>query len=386
MGESKVPGRLTAFIASLVLIIVGFAMIVYGFTRKEAHIINWGLLNVGYIYFAMAAGGSILIWSIYIVLGYRGPKGELDNIVKLGLWFSIVSLAVAGIVILVKLTRPLDAALLILSSFNPASRIALDVPLITLFIVILAVQLILLIRAHSMSIGRVELALAVLGFIIAIALYSNLAQVHSTLISIPGWYGSLPLLAPYFIASAILLGTASQALFTIPYIWRSEEIKGFMTRYHGSIIALAILVVAFLTIWNIVTVVYRPDAWVTYSEIIMGAYAPIFWIFGILLGIGATLVLALYAVSSRSITALILASILTLIAVFVNIYIITIVHQTIIPEAISGLFIVREFNITLDEVLILIGAIIIWISLYVLGQILLPLLPGEKPRRLLIFK
>lgn len=186
MGESKVPGKLTAFVASLVLIIVGFAMIVYGFTRKEAHIINWGLLNVGYIYFAMTAGGSILIWSIYIVLGYRGPKGELDNIVKLGLWFSIVSLAVAGIAILVKLTRPLDAALLILSSFNPASRIALDVPLITLFIVILAVQLILLMRAHSMSIGRVELALAVLGFIIAIALYTNLAQTHSTLISIPG--------------------------------------------------------------------------------------------------------------------------------------------------------------------------------------------------------
>lgn len=380
------PRRLVAIVASLVLVVIGFAMVAYGFTRKEAHAISWGLSNVGYTYLALAAGGAIIIWSVYVILGYRGPKGELDKIVKLGLWFSIVSLIGAGIVILAKLTKPLGSIWLILTGFNPASRIALDVPLISLYIIILAVQLILMIRAASVDIGRVGGILAVLGIIVAIALYTNLAQIYGTLASIPGWFESMPFLAPYFIASAILLGAASQSLFTLPYVWRDEELKGFMARFYGSAIALAVIAAALLLIWLMILVSYRPEAWVTYSKIVMGAYAPFFWIFGILLGIVATLILALYAIINRNVTALIIASMLALITVFSNIYLITIVHQTKIPDVINGLYMEFAYHITLDEALMVLGALIIWVSLYVLGQTLLPLLPGEKPRRFFIFK
>ncbi|MFN4046021.1 MAG: NrfD/PsrC family molybdoenzyme membrane anchor subunit, partial [Acidilobaceae archaeon] len=266
MGEaSGTSRRLMAFVVSLVLVIVGFALIVYGFARKEAHIINWGLLDVGYTYFILATGGSIIFWSVYTVLGYRGPRGELDNIVKLGLWFAIVSLMVAGITILAELARPLDAALLILSGFNPASRIALDVPLITLFLVILAVHLILTIRASGGGFGKVEVALAILGFVVAIALYSNLAQVHGTITAVPAWYG--PHLVAYFIVGAVLLGAAGQTLFIMPFAWRDEELKTFLARFYGQIIVLGVLLLAFLTAWNVITAWYNPSAWAAYSEI-----------------------------------------------------------------------------------------------------------------------
>ncbi|MEM2203730.1 MAG: NrfD/PsrC family molybdoenzyme membrane anchor subunit [Sulfolobales archaeon] len=374
--------RLTAIGIPIVLIIVGLAMVAYGFTKKDVHAINWGLLNAGYTYLALVAGGSILVWGA-LILGYKGPKGELSKTARLGLLFSIVSLICALLIITVEVTRP-TAFWRIFTGFNPISRVAWDAPLITGYIIILAIQLILMIRTAEKGLGRAELALAALGLIVAVIFYSNLAQVYGSMVAVPGWYGAY--LVPYFLVSAILLGAAGYVVFTAPYIWRDGELKSFTAYYYGLVIASSVLLLGLLTMWNVVTAWYNPQAWATYSMLVGGAYSALFWGVVIALGVIATFALALYAAIKRNITAILSASTLALIAGFINIYLTIVVHQTKVPEIISSLYRVAEYYVSTSEAFILLGALIIWPSLYALGRALLPLLPEEKPKRLLIFK
>ncbi len=382
-GVTGAPGRLTAFIVSLILVIIGLAVIVYGFTRKEVHVISWGLLVPAYTFFALISGSAIILEGAHTVLGYKGPRGELARIVKIGLWFSIATAVCAWLLIAAETTKPW-IFWRIFTDFNVTSRIAWMVLLYAIYAVIVIIQLIVVIRAASGSLEKVELALAFLGIIVAVALYSNLAQVYGTIAAIPAWYG--PHLAAYFIVGVVLLGAAGQTLFIMPYAWRDEELKGFLTQFYGRIMILGVLILAFLTVWNVITAWYNPGVWAVYSEIVAGAYSAWFWIIVVLIGIIAVLVLALYATFKRNAPALILAAILTLIAGFVNLSLLIIVSQTKVPEVLGGLYRLAAFHITSWEAIIIVGAIILWPSLYVLGQTLLPLLPGEKPKRLFIFK
>ncbi|MFN4046020.1 MAG: hypothetical protein ACK4H7_01605, partial [Acidilobaceae archaeon] len=114
--------------------------------------------------------------------------------------------------------------------------------------------------------------------------------------------------------------------------------------------------------------------------IVAGAYSAWFWIIVVLLGIIAVLILALYATLKRNAPALILAATLTLIAGFVNLSLLIIIPQAKVPEVLGGLYRVAPVHIASWEIIIIIGVLILWLSLYVLGRTLLPLLPGEKPR------
>lgn len=370
----------------ILLIIVGFIMVVYGFTKKTVHEIAWGLLVPGYVYFALIATGSSIVNSVYTIFHYRGPGGELEKIIKLGVWFSFASIVISWVLILADISKPLEFWR-ILVSFNIESRIAWMALLYVFYGIFLAVELVYLIRASVSERLRVlkwlELTIATIVLIVIVATASNLAQVFGTISAIPAWYG--PHLVPYFIVLAVLSGAAGQALFVTLTLWKDLGLRKFIAWYYGWILVLVTPLLAILVIWNIITAWYNPQVWLVYNEVIRGAYALWFWFTEVVLGIIVVIALAYYAATRYNIVAFLTASVIALIAGFIRTHTIIVVPQLKTPEVL-GLVRVAEYHVTWGEALILVGAIIIWPSLYILGQQLLPLLHEEQPRRLWIFK
>jgi Ni/Fe-hydrogenase subunit HybB-like protein len=369
-----------------IVLVIGLAIALYGYMVMKPHDIPWGLIVVGYTFFALVATGSSIVNSLYTIFHYRGPDGVLEKVIKYGVWFSLASIVPAWILILLDLSKPLLGAPLIMFSFAVHSRIYWMAVLYNLFGIFLVLELIYMIRSEVSerlrSLKIVELTLASLVLLVTVLVHSNLGQVYGTMVSIPGWFGAH--LAPLFIASAVLIGASGQAIYITLYKWKDVIVRSAATTLYGWIYILATLLYVFLLGWVIITAWYGP-AWISWSEIVKGAYALEFWFVEILLGVIAVLALSAYAVTKRSYTAMLIASILLLITGFASKYSLIVYHQVI---ALSHVGVQMRLSYTpgFDEILIMVGAIIAYIALLLLGTLLLPLEQGEKPRRLWIFR
>lgn len=377
--------RATITVLSLLTIIVGLALIAIGFTKKTVHEVSWGFLIVGYTMFALMASGSTVVNSIYALFGYKGPKEELASSIKLGVLFSIAALVPGLLTIAADVSRPWDFWKIYVY-FNVDSNIAWMVVLYTILMALLVVELVLFIRTGSVeltgSLKWIKPVVATLALITTLLASSNLAQVFGSLISVPGWHG---LLAPYFITVAILLGASGQALFVTLTLRDRTEIVRFLARYYGFILTLALPVLAFFLFWNIV-LARRSVAWLTYSEIVTGTYSLGFWGIVVTLGVAVPFVLAFYSFVTSRYATVALASVLVLIALLYNMYLQIIVHQLKAYEPLANVIREVSYSLSSSEVMVMLGSIIIWPSLYVLALQLLPLMSEEKPSRLYIFK
>jgi Ni/Fe-hydrogenase subunit HybB-like protein len=370
----------------LIALVIGFAIALYGYMAKEVHVIPWGLIVVGYTFFASVAIGSSIVNSLFTVFHYRRPDGILEKVIKYGVWFSLASIVPAWILVLLDLAKPLEGFFRITFSLALESRIYWMAILYTLFGIFLALELIYMIRSEVSerlrSLKILELTLASLVLLVAVLVKSNLAQVYGTMVSIPGWFGAH--LAPLFIASAVLIGASGQAIYITLYKWRDVIVRSATTTLYGWIYILVILLYVFLLGWVIITAWYGP-AWISWSEIVKGAYALEFWLVEILLGVIAVLALSAYAVTKRSYTAMLIASILLFITGFASKYSLIVYHQLVTLSPV-GTPMRLSYTPGFDEILMIVGAIIAYIALLLLGTLLLPLEQGEKPRRLWIFR
>ncbi len=370
----------------LVALIVGLVLAIYGHVVREIHMVSWGLVVVGYTFFALVATGSSIVNSLYTVFGYKGPEGAFEKVIKYGVWFSLASIIPAWILILLDLAKPLEGFPLILVSFAIESRIYWMAVLYALFGLLLVIELIYMIRSEVSeklrALRMVELIIASLVLLVTVLVHSNLGQVYGTMVSIPGWFGAH--LAPLFIASAILIGASSQALYISFYKWRDAPIRGPLTQLYSWVYVLVTLLYVFLLGWVIITAWYSM-AWISWVEVIKGAFALEFWVIEILLGVIISLALAAYAILKRSFIAMILASIAILIAGFASKYSLIVYHQMITLSP-AGLPVILSYTPGLDETLMMIGAVIAYIAILLLGTLLLPLEHGEKPRRFWIFR
>jgi Ni/Fe-hydrogenase subunit HybB-like protein len=89
--------RWLALVSAAVLLIAGTVLAWIGFMDRSVEEIPWGLLIPGYVFFALMATGSSIVNSIYTVFGYKGPNGEYEKIIKLGVWFSLITIVPAWI-------------------------------------------------------------------------------------------------------------------------------------------------------------------------------------------------------------------------------------------------------------------------------------------------
>lgn len=373
-------------VLGLLLLATGVLLAAAGFASKGVHQVSWGLMVSGYVFFSLMTAGSTIVNSIYALFGYKGAAGELQRIIKIGVWFSLATVVPAATNILLDLSYPQNAWAMF-AFFNPDSRIAWMGLLYAVYGTFLLLELLYVTRYEpaeqlSKGLALVKLALSLGVIVAALTLYTNLGQVFGSMISVPGWYG--PHMGVLFVVTAVYLGAAAQALYVLSLTERAEAAP--LSRFYGKILLISTPLLLLALGWTFITASYLPPAWTAMREIVVGSFAPYFWLIQILMGVGGVIALAYLAVSRASRAPLLLASALAILAGATFSYYIIIIPQQTVPEALAGLWRTFEYHLSLDEVLVVAGSAIVWLSLLVLGRDLLPLGANERPRRLFILK
>lgn len=377
--------RLGYVTIGLLGIVAGLLFAIMGFMGREVHQITWGLFVPSYVYFALISIGSSIINSFCIVFKYREAEEKLIKYARLSLWFSLATIIPAWLLIILDLTKPTKFYLIYLS-FNPEARIAWMAAFYGGFATFLLLELLFFIRAETSEriakMKTLELIIASMVLVLELGLAGNLAQVFGSLISIPFWYGTH--MVPLFIALAIMLGVAGTSLFLTPYISEADT-KKFITKYYGKIMLVSTLVIIYLYIWIFLTSWYNKMSFDVAKEFLVGRFSSTFWLGAILAGLVLPATTSVFAIRKNNLFALRIGSIFGLIGGLIAISSIIIFPQTMIPEVLGG-YTLREYHLSGSEFAGLLGAFVLWPSLYLLGIQLLAVLPHDKPKTLFIFK
>jgi len=375
---------------------------------QDKDAIPWGLLVPSYVYFALASTGSSIVNSLYTVFGYKGEKNGFEKVIKHGVWFSLITIIPAWTMIILDLGRA-DHFTAMLTGFNIKSRIAWMGVLYSFFFLMLLIELVYFIRSEVNDKLKhwkaLELTIAVLVLFATIAVHSNLGEVFGASTGVPAWYG--PHVGAYFIASAVLIGSAWQAFyFSIVYGFKKnggmpgftfDQFKEFVVKTYNLIFIVGIPVLLFFIVWNIIVAYYYPPAWEGYKQVLFGEFKYEFWIVEIGFGIVVAFFLAIYAYLKRSFKLTFLNSIILILAGYVSKFDFIISGEIgRLSFSYGGLtnnlnpYYVRfwpyELHIGLEEKMMLVLAVSIWLILLTLGELLLPLEKGEKPRRLWVLR
>lgn len=275
--------------------------------------ISWGILIATYVFFVVSSTGLCLVSSLGHVFGFR----VFQPIAKKAIFLALVTLLIGFGVIATELERPFLLMKWAVLSPNPKAPIWWMGTLYGVYMLLIATELWFLFREDHERARAVGLA----SVIAAVAAHSNLGAVFGLAHSRPYWYG--PLLPVYFIASALVCGAALLILIVTlgDYFANDKKLRpenAPLVEALGKLLALFIAIIAFFTIWKLITGVagqhyHKLD--VTLASL-SGPLFVSFWVFEVLLGMVVPLVLLL-GPWRRSWHALALAAFLPMVSVFV---------------------------------------------------------------------
>ncbi|MCE4602373.1 MAG: polysulfide reductase NrfD [Desulfurococcales archaeon] len=272
--------RLTATVGGVILVIlfiVGIAMYRAGGGGEQA-LIPWGMMVVGYIFFALASGG------VFDSMAIRLLRGDKDIEAHAGLlaWSSLALLAPGIVLVFSDVLHP-GAAPYFYLSFNPESRIAWNAVLYLLYGGgLLAFTILVHLKGPTVPLAR-SIAAATLAF--SLLLEANLGMAYAVNVAVPAWYASM---APILF---IALGFAMGSGFTILTLRLASE-GSVIAREYAEELRYTLLAAAFIAGWSLVGMAAWGDARTTVVEVVMGGVAPIFWLGFVLVGVLAPLAIA----------------------------------------------------------------------------------------------
>ncbi|MEW6433706.1 MAG: NrfD/PsrC family molybdoenzyme membrane anchor subunit [Myxococcota bacterium] len=349
----------------------------------------WGVLIATYVFFVVSSTGLCLVSSLGHVFGFK----VFEPIAKKAIFLALVTLTVGFSVIATELERPFLLAKLAILSPNPRAPIWWMGALYGVYMVLIATELFFLFTEEH----RKAKVVGAMSVVAALAAHSNLGAVFGLSHARPVWYG--PLLPIYFIASALMCGAA----LIILLVWLGDYFgNGKQVRPENvpllnalrQLLALFIGIVAFFTIWKLITGV-NGGHYHKYEVTMASLAGPMFfsfWVFETFLGLVAPLTI-LFTSARRSFGALALAAALPMIAVFVMRYNFvlsgqmfslkpvhghlgeTFAYQPPFKGSVEGFL---SYTPSMTEVLIVVGAIAASILLYVGGTKILRLNPEAR--------
>ncbi len=284
-------GRLAATITGIILaflFIVGIALYRAGEGGEQA-LIPWGMMVVGYVFFALASGGVFDSMAIRLL---RGDE-EAETHAGLLAWSSLALLVPGIILVLSDVLHPTAAPYFYLS-LNPESRIAWNAVLYLLYGGgLLAFTLLVHLRGASGPLAR-RIAAITLAF--SLLLEANLGMAYAVNVAVPAWYASMaPIL---FVAIGFAIGSG----FTILTLRLAGVTTSLLRDYAGEL-RYTLLAVVFIAGWSLVGMAAWGDAKATAVEVVAGRVAPVFWLGFTVTGVLVPLVIA----SRRPIAAGLLA-------------------------------------------------------------------------------
>ncbi len=305
------PRAWTVWITTLAIgLLVGLASFVYQWSNGLgvtglSNTITWGLYIVAFMFLiGVSAGGLIVVAGAELADSHR-----FEHINRLAVVCSVAAVATAAGTILPDLGRP-ERAWKMLVQPHLTSPLVWDMAVLTVYLVIGVVDLWILTRV---PVPKKQLrVMAIVSLPVAILVHSVTAWIFGLLVARPFW--NTPLLAPLFISSALVSGTALVVI--VGYV--VERISSFSVGgsiYTGLRRLLLWFVAAdvFLLFTEVMTtfVSGEPDHRDQLNILLTGRLAPVFW-GEVIVGIAVPVALLLTRAGRRPKTLAIAALLLML--------------------------------------------------------------------------
>lgn len=284
---------------------------VYGVSRE----VPWGLLIAVYVFFVVTSTGLCLVSSIGHVFGVESFK----PIAKRSVFLAIITIISGFLVIAFEIENPWRMAIYNIISPNPTSNIWWMGTLYGAYLFFMLIEFSLLQMEKHKQAGLFGL----MGVVSGVAAHSNLGAVFGLLSAREFWHG--PYMPIYFITSAMMSGCAAVIFFHwIAYRtngWKmSQNLKNALSSV-AKLGAILYVTIMFFTIWKVMSGVagQPPGKFEAMRELLIGKFATNFWIGEIAMGLVIPFAIIL-AVRARNMTALFVASTLSVIGIFIMRY------------------------------------------------------------------
>ena len=240
----------------------------------------WGILISNYAYFAIISTGLCLL----AVLSHIFGSNRLTPLANRMVYLSIVVIFGGFAIIGLELENPHRMLLYNMLSPNLTSNIWWMGTLYSMAVAFMFVEFyMILTKQYSMAV-----TLGVLGALAEVAANTNLGAVFATLSSRPFWYGSqLPV---YFLASAVMTGSAAIILFTN---WSAKMRGEAMDKATldgmqgaGKVMFTTLVLIVVATVWNFVTRFAggTEEGRLAALSLLQGPLSTNFWVFEIVIG------------------------------------------------------------------------------------------------------
>lgn len=252
----KVPGlaRSSPWIWVLgILVLLGFGAWIYELGHGLAatgmrDVVSWGMYIFTFAYLVgLSAGGLIVASSAEV---FHIPA--LRPLSRLGVLTAMVFSAAAGLMIIPDLGQPARVLNLLIFP-NWTSPLVWDVTIITIYFLFSAAELWVMVRHPERKATLTTLAFV--GLPLAVLLHSITAIIFGLQLSRPWW--NTALMAPIFVASAILSGTALIVLITwILQRYQKVQIPEATWRWLAGLMVMALFVDLFFVACDYVTIAW----------------------------------------------------------------------------------------------------------------------------------
>jgi molybdopterin-containing oxidoreductase family membrane subunit len=275
------------------------------------NIAPWGLWLAFYLYLIGLSAGSFLISSLVFAFGVKKyePVGRLALVQALGCLLIGLSL------IFIDLGRP-ERFYRTMLNWNPSSVLAWVIVFYSLYMMVVAVELWILIRPDLDLLGRTARplwaralyriaafsdpggtpvtaspsaarwlkALAIVGIPLAICVHGGTGMVFAVMKARPYWFtGLFPLL---FIVSALASGGGLLTFLTVVFLRIEPAVKQSLVRSLARLSAFILLADLFLLVLESFVALYGnvPEQATTYRQILFGPFWWVFWFVQIVCG------------------------------------------------------------------------------------------------------
>jgi dimethyl sulfoxide reductase membrane subunit len=259
-------------------------------------VISWGLYIITFTFFVKLSAGGLIVASSAEVFGVKALK----PLSKLGVLTAAVCVSVAALSIIPDLGKPQRIFNLFIYP-NFQSPMIWDVTIILLYFLLSISELCLLSSRQTASRKRTLKWLAVIGLPAAFALHSITAFIFGLQISRPFW--NTALMAPLFVVSAILSGTALVTMI----LWILERFGSVRLgqntwRNLSVLLASSLAIDLFFTFCDYLTVLWGrvpKDMQALHMLLPGGRFQTLFWLEWVVGGLIPFLMLVIPAVKRR---------------------------------------------------------------------------------------
>jgi molybdopterin-containing oxidoreductase family membrane subunit len=250
-------------------------------------VVSWGMYIFTFAFFIGLSAGGLIMASSAEVFGIKALK----PLSRLGVLSAAACVTVAALMIIPDLGRP-DRILNIFIHPNWTSPLIWDILIISVYFVFSVVDLGILHRHETdpSTLGRTMRVLAYVGLPTAVLLHSVTAWIFGLQIARTWWNTSL--MAPLFVVSAILSGTALVTLLALAAErWGRLDLPSETRRWLRGFITVSLIIDLFFVGCDYITVLWGnvpadrsalnlvlpggPWSWIFWVEWIVGGVIPL---------------------------------------------------------------------------------------------------------------